>query len=203
MHDKATVDGRERILNVAEELFMEGGYRAVSIRDIAQACDVTNAALYYHFPNKAALFREVIERYAQHFQDQLRDAIGTTNSTREQARSVLKRFAALMSAREAPIFSARRELKELQDPKEARRIYYSVLEPLDEVLRKAVERGELKAIPEEYSPAALLFGIMHGLTMHSKFSEHQELTSEQLDEVVDLAIEVFWDGLEQKENGSL
>ncbi|MBN2500070.1 MAG: TetR/AcrR family transcriptional regulator [Anaerolineales bacterium] len=203
MHDKVTVDGRERILNVAEELFMEGGYRAVSIRDIAQACDVTNAALYYHFPNKAALFREVIERYAQHFQDQLREAIDMGGSTREQAGGVLKRFAVLMSAREAPIFSGRRELKELQDPQEAQRIYHSILEPLDDVLRKAIERGELKAMPEEYSPAALLFGIMHGLTMHSKFrGQHKEMTSEQLDEIVDLAIQVFWDGLEQKENGS-
>ena len=192
-------DSRTRILDVAEGLFMESGYRAVSIRDIAQACDVTNAALYYYFPNKAALFREVLERYAGRFQDQLRDAIDPASSTREQSRAVLKRFASLLSSREAPIFSARRELKELQDPKEARRIYYSVLEPLDDVLRKAIARGELKAIPEEYSPAALLFGIMHGLTMHSKFREHQELTAEQVDAVVDLAIQVFWDGLKQKE----
>ena len=130
MNEKVTVDGRERILNVAEELFVESGYRAVSIRDIAQACNVTNAALYYHFPNKAALFREVMERYAQRFQDQLKEAINTAGNTREQASAVLKRFATLMAAREAPIFSARRELKELQDPNEARRIYHSVLKPL-------------------------------------------------------------------------
>ncbi len=44
--------GREVIIETSAKLFNQQGYTGVSIRDIAQACGVTNAALYYHFKNK-------------------------------------------------------------------------------------------------------------------------------------------------------
>jgi len=203
MNEKTVSEGRKRILDAAEALFMEHGYRAVSIRDIAQVCDVTNAALYYHFPNKAALFSEVMERYAQRFQAQLWDVIDTADNAREQASAVLKKFATMIAVQEAPLFAVRREFKELDDPNavdEAKRIYHSVLEPLEDVLRGAIERGELEAIPEGYSPASLLFGMMHGSTMHYKFRGHKEVSPQQVEEVVDLVIQVFWDGLKTPEN---
>ena len=40
-----TLDGRERIIREAERLFGERGYRGVSIRELARACGMTNAAL--------------------------------------------------------------------------------------------------------------------------------------------------------------
>ncbi|WP_018640008.1 TetR/AcrR family transcriptional regulator [Parafrankia elaeagni] len=43
---------RERILDVALELFTHAGYEAVSLREIAQRMNFTKAALYYHFSSK-------------------------------------------------------------------------------------------------------------------------------------------------------
>ncbi|EFC83226.1 TetR/AcrR family transcriptional regulator [Parafrankia sp. EUN1f] len=43
---------RERILDVALELFTHSGYEAVSLREIAQRLNITKAALYYHFASK-------------------------------------------------------------------------------------------------------------------------------------------------------
>ena len=42
-------DTRERILDVASELFTEQGYDGTSLREIADRLGVTKAALYYHF----------------------------------------------------------------------------------------------------------------------------------------------------------
>ena len=50
---KRRSDMRERILDVALELFNEQGYDATSLREIAERLDVTKAALYYHFKSKA------------------------------------------------------------------------------------------------------------------------------------------------------
>jgi len=44
---------RERILDVALELFNDQGYEATSLREIAERLGVTKAALYYHFKSKA------------------------------------------------------------------------------------------------------------------------------------------------------
>lgn len=43
---------RERILDVALELFNERGYERTSLREIAERLGVTKAALYYHFKSK-------------------------------------------------------------------------------------------------------------------------------------------------------
>ncbi|WP_026240377.1 TetR/AcrR family transcriptional regulator [Parafrankia discariae] len=43
---------RERILDVALELFSTAGYEAVSLREIAERMNFTKAALYYHFSSK-------------------------------------------------------------------------------------------------------------------------------------------------------
>ncbi|MET9554185.1 TetR/AcrR family transcriptional regulator [Streptomyces sp. NPDC006645] len=45
-------DTRQRIQDVALELFAEQGYEKTSLREIAEHLDVTKAALYYHFKTK-------------------------------------------------------------------------------------------------------------------------------------------------------
>ena len=47
-----TRDTRERILDVALDLFIEQGFDGTSLRQIAEQLGVTKAALYYHFESK-------------------------------------------------------------------------------------------------------------------------------------------------------
>ena len=48
-------DTKQRILQIAGELFARQGYTATTIADIARELGTTTAALYYHFPSKAAI----------------------------------------------------------------------------------------------------------------------------------------------------
>ena len=48
----AKSDTRQRILDVALDLFTEQGYDGTSLREIAEQLGVTKAALYYHFESK-------------------------------------------------------------------------------------------------------------------------------------------------------
>ncbi|MFZ0042112.1 MAG: helix-turn-helix domain-containing protein, partial [Solirubrobacteraceae bacterium] len=50
---------RERILDVALELFAQHGYENTSLRDIAERLGVTKAALYYHFERKEDILFEL------------------------------------------------------------------------------------------------------------------------------------------------
>ena len=51
---------RQRLLDLAAELFIERGYDAVSMRDIASAAKLTKGAVYGHFRSKGQLLVEVI-----------------------------------------------------------------------------------------------------------------------------------------------
>ncbi|MXN65000.1 TetR family transcriptional regulator [Stappia sp. GBMRC 2046] len=59
------------ILDVAEARMREGGFEAVSFRDIAAAIGIKSASVHYHFPHKTDLGHAVIERYQARFAEQL------------------------------------------------------------------------------------------------------------------------------------
>ncbi|MCG3419403.1 TetR/AcrR family transcriptional regulator [Oceanobacillus jordanicus] len=63
---------KSRILSVAQQLFMEKGYRAVTTREIAAQCEITQPALYYHYSDKQSLYIAMLERFVSHIQKRLR-----------------------------------------------------------------------------------------------------------------------------------
>ncbi|MFD5539549.1 TetR/AcrR family transcriptional regulator [Streptomyces sp. NPDC127079] len=60
---------RQRIQDVALELFAEQGYEKTSLREIAERLDVTKAALYYHFKTKEEILVSVFEDLTQPISD--------------------------------------------------------------------------------------------------------------------------------------
>jgi AcrR family transcriptional regulator len=53
---------RERLLNIAEQRFGEGGYEGTSLRAITVAAAANIAAVNYHFGSKEALLRAAVAR---------------------------------------------------------------------------------------------------------------------------------------------
>lgn len=58
---------KQEILTVAAHLFKEKGYKAVSMRDIAQAMDIKAASLYNHIKNKQEILATIILEVAEEF----------------------------------------------------------------------------------------------------------------------------------------
>lgn len=54
--------GRQRILDVAASLFLERGYKATSLREIAAAVGMKAGSLYYHFASKEVLLQAILQR---------------------------------------------------------------------------------------------------------------------------------------------
>jgi AcrR family transcriptional regulator len=56
------INRRDQIVDAATKLFIQQGYTATSVRQIAEAVGCTEAALYYHFKDgKRALMQAVVE----------------------------------------------------------------------------------------------------------------------------------------------
>ncbi len=53
---------RERILAVAHDAIIAKGFDATSVEEIAAAVEISRAGFFYHFPDKNALARALIER---------------------------------------------------------------------------------------------------------------------------------------------
>ncbi len=56
---------RQGVLDAARKRFLLWGYSATSMATLAEDLGVTKAALYYHFPDKEALFLAVFDDYLE------------------------------------------------------------------------------------------------------------------------------------------
>ena len=81
----------QRILDIAERLVQTRGYNGFSYADIAEALKVTKASLHYHYPAKADLGKELIERYERNFLA----ALARIDAESADAREKLRRYAAI------------------------------------------------------------------------------------------------------------
>ena len=71
-----TSEAQQRVLDVAELLFMRQGYSAITLRDIADELGMRQASLYYHFPKgKEQLYVTMVERLFDRHRAGLEDAI--------------------------------------------------------------------------------------------------------------------------------
>jgi TetR/AcrR family transcriptional regulator, regulator of cefoperazone and chloramphenicol sensitivity len=65
MTDRTTTTTPERILEAAAEIFGREGFKAATIRRIADAADANVAAINYHFRDKEGLYAAVLENLFQ------------------------------------------------------------------------------------------------------------------------------------------
>ena len=70
MHDTPITKGertRQGVIEAAYQLFLEQGYAATSMRQIAERAGLALGGIYNHFPGKEAIFSELIlERHPYH-----------------------------------------------------------------------------------------------------------------------------------------
>jgi AcrR family transcriptional regulator len=84
----ARTDTRQRIQDVARELFRTHGVTQVSLQQIAAELGITKPALYYHFASREELVRSIIEPLLTGI-DHYLDELGTAES---DPRTVLEGF---------------------------------------------------------------------------------------------------------------
>jgi AcrR family transcriptional regulator len=92
--DQPASSTRQRILDIALELFTERGYDATSLRDIAERLGTTKAALYYHFERKQDILLELHLRLHELGREAL-DEIGSLEDGQARAEAwprLLDRF---------------------------------------------------------------------------------------------------------------
>ncbi|NEA65497.1 TetR/AcrR family transcriptional regulator [Streptomyces sp. SID12488] len=95
-------DTRQRIQDVALELFAEQGYEKTSLREIAERLDVTKAALYYHFKTKEEIVVSLFEDLTKPIEDLIEWGRQQPH-TLDMKQEILRRYNEAL-AEAAPLF---------------------------------------------------------------------------------------------------
>ncbi|MBT2443870.1 TetR/AcrR family transcriptional regulator [Streptomyces sp. ISL-36] len=93
---------RQRIQDVALELFAEQGYEKTSLREIAERLDVTKAALYYHFKTKEDILIGLFHDLTRPM-DELIEWAEEQPRTLEVKQEILRRYQVALSSA-VPLF---------------------------------------------------------------------------------------------------
>ncbi|MFC9625568.1 TetR/AcrR family transcriptional regulator [Streptomyces sp. NPDC056930] len=93
---------RQRIQDVALELFAEQGYEKTSLREISERLDVTKAALYYHFKTKEDILVSIFDDLNRPVEELIEWGRGQPHSL-ETKKEILRRYSEALTAA-APLF---------------------------------------------------------------------------------------------------
>ncbi|WP_043265509.1 TetR/AcrR family transcriptional regulator [Streptomyces sp. CT34] len=91
---------RQRIQDVALELFAEQGYEKTSLREIAERLEVTKAALYYHFKTKEDIIISLFEDLCGPIDELITWAEGQPR-TLETKQELIRRYSESLRSSEA------------------------------------------------------------------------------------------------------
>ncbi|MEZ4709958.1 MAG: TetR/AcrR family transcriptional regulator [Caldilineaceae bacterium] len=177
MTDIPQNETRERILRVAEKLFMKRGFASVKLRDIAAEVGMRHASLYYYAPDgKEGLFVEVLKRSLTRYREGIREAI---TATAENLPAQM-RAAADWIIKQPPMDLNRMTDSDLPaiDSSKAAELSKMAIESVTiaimEALQAAADRGEIAPM-HDYQMAAMAFTVLIQSTHHipDKIVEHQ------------------------------
>jgi AcrR family transcriptional regulator len=162
-----TPDTREQILSAALKRFAEQGYAGTSVQEIVDAARVTKPTLYYHFRNKAGLYRALVDRAFEERYRLMQQAAGRGGSLTQQLTEIcatsfefIRKNRELMRLAFASAFAARGEVPaEAQCLQRGRRNF----EFIHGLMKKASTRGELS---RRFDPEELALGFVGTMSFH-------------------------------------
>ena len=147
---------RRRVLDAARRLFMERGYEAATIRDIASAAGLSTGAVFASFLDKTDLFNAVMAEDFVRQVENLRAAARPDAKVEDAVMAVFETGYRFHGA-QLPLLQAAVSLSwsnglggEFGD----RPSFGLAMDALAEVLSHGVETGELKASPDQVRLAA-------------------------------------------------
>ena len=80
----------ERILDAATRVFASKGYHGTLVDDIASEAETSKGGVYFHFPNKQAIFLALLDRLAHLLEQRIAAAIAQQSAPLERADAALR-----------------------------------------------------------------------------------------------------------------
>jgi AcrR family transcriptional regulator len=193
---------RELIMSGAMELFAEHGYEGASMNEIAQASGISPAVIYDHFPSKARLAVELLERQTGELLSFVGRALEHAPATAAaQLRAGVEAFFAYV---EEHRFAWRMLFRDPPSDPEVAAAYRLLNDSATAAITVFLKSGDSGTLGAYENPerAAVLFAealkaAQNGLA--SWWYEHPEVSRE---EIVERLLEFAWTGLERLSAGT-
>lgn len=195
------MDKRDLILKEAKKLISNFGFKKTTMDDIANACRMSKASLYYYFNSKEDIFREIIEEEGNILRSQLQEVLTSDLTPKEKLRRyAMTRFKFLRSL--GLYYRTLREEYYNYFPfveRERKKFDEFELDALNSILLEGVKRGDFD-IENPRLYAFMLLQAIKGLEYPIATGIALKLNGKEirLEDALNLLLRILQRGIERK-----
>jgi AcrR family transcriptional regulator len=185
-------DSHDQILAHAQRLFMEQGFRGISMRQIAEQVGLTKAALYYHFRDKEDLFVAIVERYLNRTAELLDMASAEGQDCRSRLAAIVHAILSQPVEERAILRLASQELSNISPTARSQFLvlyHEKFIGRLTAVIEEGMANGELRPVDSRLATWTLLgmmYPYFHPSPATGFFMDNQQ---------IDALVSIYFDGL--------
>jgi len=182
---------KDVIVRKAATLFREKGYKAASMRDLAEAVGVEAASLYNHIKSKSELLHELVFSVAHKFVLKMDEIESENISSLEKMEKLLRFHITEMIHNYEEVYVSDREWKHLSDPylsnyQNQRRVYRKRIAA---IIEEGIRNKEIKTID---APTVVLI-FLHAVSgIESWHRSTKKITATELEQNM---VTILIDGL--------
>src|SRR5690606_28222636 len=92
---------RRQLLAAAQQVFVERGYHAAAMDEIAERAGVSKPVLYQHFPGKLELYLALLDASCDTVMAAVRKALASTDDNKERVTATMEAFYTYVSGERA------------------------------------------------------------------------------------------------------
>lgn len=172
------MDTKEKIIQVAFNMFLQKGYKEVSLKQIVDAVGLTKGAFYHHFTGKEQLFRQIVETFLLEGGEDVYKGLSKDN-LKQFMISYLERVIAFMDKMQQELYDNNERmgisfftlafdgLRLFSDfPEKIMKIHENERKTWIEVINNAKKNGEIATSISDKQLAKMFIGVNDGLGMH-------------------------------------
>lgn len=180
---------QETVLIKASMLFMELGYEAVSLQQIAKACGITKASIYYYYKGKPELFTAALTAVMHRVSQRTAALLDQEMSLRER---LILLAETKLSRHHADFETIMREARSSLSPEQLNEIHRAedgIHDILAEHLRQGMESKEIRDMDPLLAAHAISSVLMVGNREIAKGTPAPQLARNIID--------MFWLGMKR------
>jgi AcrR family transcriptional regulator len=153
--ERTKAANRAAILEAALAVFGELGYDAASVRDVIRRTDLASGTFYNYFPDKAAIFRALVEQTGDEARRRVSGARANARSAREFVEDAYRAYFEFIVEDPATSAFLRRNAGTIP-AFFGDRVVPQGTDELAQDLREAMARGELPEVDVDYCAHAMI-----------------------------------------------
>ena len=166
-----SIQKRKYILETARKVFVEKGFKRVTMKDIVEACDISRGGLYLYFESTSQIFLEVLKLESEETDDVFSDSI-TEDATaadilvlflQEQKKELLRKEDTLTQASYEFYFETQPNKKE----NVLRKQFEEAVKIIEKLIEAGVDSGEFYCEDCKGTARNIMF-ILEGLKISAQ-----------------------------------